>query len=64
MLIFGAHIIDEPASEFFLYAFLMLIIVFIFIIIAFNYNYVNEYYMAEAAAEEDKVEEKKSEKIS
>lgn len=56
MLIFGTHLIHEPAIEFFLYAFLMFVVVCVFIAIAINYTYVNEHYMAKAAAEEDKAE--------
>ncbi|KAM3720417.1 Peptide transporter [Dirofilaria immitis] len=41
MLIFGSHIVAEPATEFFVYAFLMIIVIGLFIMLAIRYNYNN-----------------------
>ncbi|MCP9259635.1 Solute carrier family 15 member [Dirofilaria immitis] len=41
MLISGSHIITEPATEFFVYAFLMIVVMGLFIMLAIRYNYIS-----------------------
>ncbi|VDK72968.1 unnamed protein product, partial [Onchocerca ochengi] len=41
MLISGSHIVAEPATEFFLYAFMMVIVIGLFIVLAIRYDYSN-----------------------
>ncbi|VDN02760.1 unnamed protein product [Thelazia callipaeda] len=42
MLISGSHIVAEPATEFFVYAFLVVVVIGIFIVLAMRYTYVEE----------------------
>lgn len=42
MLISGSHIVAEPASEFFVYAFLMIVVIGLFILLASQYTYAED----------------------
>lgn len=41
MLISGSHIVAEPATEFFVYAFMTIIVIGFFILLAIRYDYNN-----------------------
>ncbi|VDN17675.1 unnamed protein product [Gongylonema pulchrum] len=42
MLISGSHIVAEPATEFFVYAFMMIVVIGIFIMLAVRYTYAED----------------------
>jgi hypothetical protein len=62
MGISGTHIIKEPATEFFFYAFLMLVVIGVFVLFAMNYTYVAEEDMDDSMAEYPDDTENKSKK--
>jgi hypothetical protein len=54
MGISGTHLIKEPATEFFFYAFLMLMVIGVFVLFAMNYTYVAEEDMIEYQEDDEK----------
>ncbi|KAI6225863.1 Peptide transporter 3 [Aphelenchoides besseyi] len=58
MAIFGTQFIKEPATEFFIYAFLMILVIGVFMVIAMNYQYVDRSDLDDSIEEEEEATEK------